>query len=205
MTGLPGRFVAFEGGEACGKSTQAALLAGALGAVRTHEPGGTVIGGTLRALALSPDTVGLDPRAEALVMAADRAQHVAEVVRPALAAGRHVVSDRFAGSSIAYQGYGRGLPPEAIRGLSEFATDGVWPDLVVLLEVPPAVSAERLGADLDRMESAGAAFHARVAEGFRRQADADPRRWVVVDASGSVDVVRAAVNAAVRERLQLPV
>ena len=202
---VPGRFVAFEGGEACGKSTQAALLADALGALRTHEPGGTSIGVTLRALALSPDTVGLDARAEALVMAADRAQHVAEVVRPALVAGRHVVSDRFAGSSIAYQGYGRGLPPDEIRGLSEFATDGVWPDLIVLLEVPAAVSAERLGADLDRMESAGAEFHARVAAGFRRQADADPRRWVVIDGAASVDEVRVVVNAAVRERLQLPV
>jgi dTMP kinase len=202
---VPGRFVAFEGGEACGKSTQAALLADALGAVRTHEPGGTPIGATLRALALSPDTVGLDARAEALVMAADRAQHVAEVVRPTLAAGRHVVTDRFAGSSIAYQGYGRGLPPEEIRRLSEFATDGVWPDLIVLLEVPAALSAERLGADLDRMESAGAEFHARVAAGFRRQADAEPERWVVIDGAASVDEVRVAVNAAVRERLQLPV
>ncbi|MCU0311422.1 MAG: dTMP kinase [Acidimicrobiales bacterium] len=199
-----GRFVAFEGGEACGKSTQAALLADALGAVLTREPGGTTIGSVLRGLALSPDTVGLDPRAEALVMAADRAQHVAEVVRPALVQGRHVVSDRFAGSSIAYQGYGRGLGADEIRRLSAFAVDGVWPDLVVLLEVPAAVAAERLGGDLDRMEAAGASFHAAVADGFRRQAEADPDRWVVLDGSRPVDEVRDAVNAAVRERLQLP-
>jgi dTMP kinase len=200
-----GRFVAFEGGEACGKSTQAALLADALGAVLTREPGGTTIGAVLRHLALSPDTVGLDPRAEALVMAADRAQHVAEVVRPALVAGRHVVTDRFVGSSIAYQGYGRGLGSEEIRRLSAFAVDGIWPDLVVLLEVPAAVAAERLGVALDRMEAAGPAFHAMVADGFRRQAEADPSRWVVLDGAGPVDDVRAAVNAAVRERLQLPV
>jgi len=113
-SGARGRFIAFEGGEACGKSTQSALLASALDAVLTREPGGTVIGARLRSLVLDPATEGLAPRAEALLMAADRAQHVAEVVEPALAAGRHVVTDRFAGSSIAYQGHGRGLPVDEI-------------------------------------------------------------------------------------------
>jgi dTMP kinase len=199
------RFIAFEGGEGCGKSTQARLLADALDAVLTREPGGTAIGRTLRELALSTATTGLDPRAEALVMAADRAQHVAEVVQPALAAGRHVVTDRFAGSSIAYQAYGRGLPVEEVRRLSEWATHGRWPDLVVLLVVPPAVAEERLDRDLDRMEAAGAEFHARVLDGFLRQAEADPAAWAVIDGSAPIDAVHAAVRAAVRDRLQLHV
>ena len=198
-----GRFIAFEGGEACGKSTQAARLATALDAVLTREPGGTTIGTSIRSLLLDTATVGLDARAEALLMAADRAQHVAEVVAPALAAGRHVVTDRFAGSSIAYQGGGRGLPADEVRRLSEWAAAGVWPDLVILLEVPAAVAGRRLQRDLDRMESEPAAFHAAVAESFRAQAAAEPDRWVVVDGAGSVEEVAAAVNAAVADRLQL--
>jgi len=199
-----GRFVAFEGGEACGKSTQAALLAESLDAVLTHEPGGTVIGARVRALVLDPATRDLAPRAEALLMAADRAQHVAEVVEPALAAGRHVVTDRFAGSSIAYQGYGRGLPVDEIRDISRWATGGVWPDLVVLLDVPSALADQRLGAARDRMESEPAAFHVAVLDGFRAQAEAEPDRWVVIDGAGSIDEVASAVRRAVAERLQLP-
>lgn len=201
----PGRFIAFEGGEACGKSTQARLLAEVLGAVLTREPGGTAVGSAIRELVLSPATAGLDDRAEALLMAADRAQHVAEVVRPALSAGRHVVTDRFAPSSIAYQGYGRGLPVDEVRRLSEWATAGCWPDLVVLLEVPPAVSEQRLGGQHDRMEAEGAAFHGRVLDGFRRQAGDEPERWVVLDGTAPVETVHRAVLDAVRERLQLPV
>ena len=199
-----GRFIAFEGGEGCGKSTQAALLADALDAVLTREPGGTVIGGRLRAVLLDPATVGLSARAEALLMAADRAQHVAEVIEPALAAGRHVVTDRFAGSSIAYQGHGRGLPVDEIHDLSRWATDGVWPDLVILLDVPAAEADRRLGASRDRMEAEPVAFHDAVIEGFRAQAAAEPDRWVVIDGSPSIEVVSAAVSAAVAERLQLP-
>lgn len=198
-----GRFIAFEGGEACGKSTQAALLAAALDAVLTREPGGTTVGSSIRSLVLDPATDGLDARAEALLMAADRAQHVAQVVEPALAAGRHVVTDRFAGSSIAYQGGGRGLPADEIRRLSEWATGGVWPDLIVLLEVPAETAARRLERELDRMESEPAGFHAAVAESFRAQAAAEPDRWVVIDASGSIEQVAAAVRLTVDERLQL--
>lgn len=199
-----GRFIVFEGGEACGKSTQAALLATALDAVLTREPGGTAIGAQLRAVLLDPATIELAHRAEALLMAADRAQHVAEVIEPALASGRHVVSDRFAGSSIAYQGYGRGLPVAEIRDLSLWATGGVWPDLVVLLEVPGTESDRRLGASRDRMEAEPASFHDAVMEGFRAQAAAEPDRWVVIDGSPSIDEVAAAVSSAVVERLQLP-
>lgn len=198
-----GRFIAFEGGEACGKSTQAARLADALGAVLTREPGGTPIGGQLRSIALSPQTIGLHPRAEALIMAADRAQHVAEVVEPALAAGRHVVTDRFAGSSIAYQGHGRGLPIEEIRGISRWATGGVWPDLIVLLDVPAAEADRRLGPERDRMESESPAFHAEVMAGFHAQAATEPELWVVVDGTGSIDEVAVAVQRIVSQRLQL--
>lgn len=199
-----GRFIAFEGGEACGKSTQSALLAEALDAVLTREPGGTAVGARLRSLVLDPATEGLSPRAEALLMAADRAQHVAEVVEPALASGRHVVTDRFAGSSIAYQGHGRGLPIGEIRGISQWATGGVWPDLIVLLDVPVAVADDRLGAHRDRMEAEPADFHAAVLAGFRSQAAAEPDRWVVIDGTGSIDEVAAAVRRVASERLQLP-
>ncbi|MCX6509629.1 MAG: dTMP kinase [Actinobacteria bacterium] len=199
-----GSFIAFEGGEACGKSTQSQRLAAAIDAVLTREPGGTVVGAQLRAVLLDPQTVNLSDRAEALLMAADRAQHVAEVVEPALASGRHVVTDRFAGSSIAYQGHGRGLPVDEIRDLSLWATGGVWPDLIVLLDVPEAEADRRLGSSRDRMESEPASFHAAVMEGFRAQAAADPDRWVVIDGTPSIELVSAAVFAVVAERLQLP-
>jgi len=199
-----GSFIAFEGGEACGKSTQSRLLAEALDALLTREPGGTVIGSRIRELVLSPDTVGLEARAEALLMAADRAQHVAERVEPALSTGRHVVTDRFAGSSIAYQGHGRGLPVEEIRELSMWATASVWPDLIVLLDVPIAEADRRLGMQRDRMESEPAAFHAAVIDGFRAQAAAEPDRWVVIDGTGTIDQVALSVRTVVAERLQLP-
>jgi dTMP kinase len=192
-------FVAFEGGEGTGKSTQARLLAERLDAVLTHEPGATTIGMELRRLALGGQAGELDPRAEALVMAADRAQHVAEVIAPALAAGRHVVTDRYYYSSLAYQGYGRGLPLDGVRALSVFA-GAPEADVVVLLTVPPVVRATRLGGDLDRIESAGDAFHSRVEEGFLALAAADPARWVVIDASGSVDEVADAVWSALEGR-----
>ena len=136
-------------------------------------------------------------------MAADRAQHVAETIEPALAAGRHVVCDRYLGSSVAYQGYGRELDPDEVRDLSLWATGGLLPDLVVLLVVPAAEADRRTGGARDRIEDAGAAFHQRVADGFLAQADADPDRWVVVDGAGTLEEVGAAVDAAVHERLGL--
>ncbi|MCB1014571.1 MAG: dTMP kinase [Acidimicrobiales bacterium] len=196
-----GMLIAFEGGEGTGKSTQAARLADRLGAVLTREPGGTAIGRRIRSLVLDPANDELTDRAEALLMAADRAQHVAELIRPALDAGRVVVSDRFAGSSLAYQSYGRGLPLDEVEQLSRWATDGVWPEVVVLLDVPEAVAEARLGADRDRMEGAGDGFHERVAAGFRALAAADPDRWVVVDGTGPVDEVAERVWNAVAERI----
>ena len=133
-------------------------------------------------------------------MAADRAQHVAELIEPTLAVGGDVVCDRYVGSSVAYQGFGRGLDPDEVRRLSEWATGGCHPDLVVLLVVPAEVSAARLGGELDRFEAAGADFHARVAEGFAAQAAQDPHRWVVVDGVGTVEEVRRRVDQAVDRR-----
>jgi len=196
-----GRFIVVEGGEGCGKSTQAKRLAASLSAVLTREPGGTDIGVALRALLLDPATQNLDDRAEMLLMAADRAQHVATVIEPALAAGRDVVCDRFVGSTVAYQGYGRGIPTEEVLAASRIATRGLEPDLVVLLVVPPELSARRLGTDLDRFESAGEGFHSRVLEGFRAQAETDPSRWAVVEGVGTRDEVAQRVAAVVAERL----
>ena len=195
--------IAFEGGEGTGKSTQAARLADRLGAVLTREPGGTALGSRIRGLVLDPANRELADRAEALLMAADRAQHVAEVIRPALDANRIVVTDRFAGSSLAYQSYGRGLPLDEVEHLSRWATDGVWPDLVVLLDVPEAVAEERLGAERDRMEEVGDGFHGRVVAGFRALAAADPDRWVVVDGTGSVDDVADRVWAVVAPHVEV--
>jgi dTMP kinase len=201
MLGAVARFIVFEGGEASGKSTQSARLARRLGALHTHEPGGTAIGEALRALLLSARTIGLDDRAEALLMAADRAQHVAEVVRPTLVAGRHVVSDRYIGSTLAYQGHGRGLSVEDLRRVSEWAAAGLNPDLVVLLDVPRSVAQGRTTAAPDRLESAGDEFHERVLRGYRELAGADPERWVIVDGTAPPPAVEAAVWAAVSSRL----
>ena len=197
-------WVALEGGEGSGKSTQARLLAEALGAVLTREPGGTPVGERIRALLLDPQVDGLDARAEALLMAADRSQHMAVVVAPALAAGRVVVSDRSAWSSLAYQGYGRGLPLDELRHLSDWALGGRWPDLAVLVVVPDDVVAHRLaaaGRPLDRFEAEGMAFHRRVNDGFRALASAEPHRWAVVDGTGTIEEVAARVAAVVRDRV----
>jgi dTMP kinase len=198
-----GRFIVFEGGEACGKTTQATRLATRIDALRTREPGGTEVGRRIRELLLDPATGDVDPRAEALLMAADRAHHVATLVAPTLAAGRHVVSDRYIGSSVAYQGHGRGLDPATVAGISAWATRELRPDLVLLLEVPAAVAAERMARAPDRLEAAGEDFHRRVADGFRALAAADPDRWVIVDGTADVDTVADAVAAAVHERLGL--
>jgi dTMP kinase len=196
-----GRFIALEGGEGSGKSTQAKLLAADLDALATFEPGDTALGTAIRSLLLDPATAALDDRAEALLMAADRAQHVAEVIRPTLEAGRHVVCDRYLASSIAYQGHGRGLDPDRIAALSEWATGGLMPDLTILLDVPEEIAEARLTADRDRFEGAGHEFHRRVLDGYRLLAT-DPR-WVAVDGSGAVEQVAVAVRAAVRDRLAL--
>lgn len=197
-------YIAFEGAEGCGKSTQSRRLADAIDAVLTRETGGTAIGQRLRDILHDTSVTELDHHAEALIAAADRAQHLAEVVRPALAAGRHVVSDRSVYSSLAYQGYGRGLPVEEVRRINAWALGDTWPDLVVLLTVPATVAAERMSRrELDRFEQAGGAFHARVDAGFAEMAAADPDRWVVIDASGGLDAVSRRIRSTVRERLSV--
>ena len=198
-----GRFIVLEGPDGVGKSTQARLLADRLGALLTREPGATPVGQAIRQLVLAHSTVDLDPRAEALLMAADRAQHVATVVRPALEQGRHVVSDRYLYSSVAYQGHGRDLPPEEVARLSAWATGGLLPDVVVLLEAPTARLAQRRERGGDRLETAGEGFFARVDEGYRAQLAADPDRWCVVDASGPVERTADLVADAVTARLAL--
>lgn len=195
-------YIAFEGAEACGKSTQTKRLADAIDAVLTRETGGTEIGRRLRDILHDTAVTDLDDHAETLIVAADRAQHLAEVVRPALARGQHVVSDRSVYSTLAYQGYGRGLPLEQVRTINEWAIGDTWPDLVVLLTVPPDVTARRMAKrDLDRFERAGDDFHGRVEQGFAAMAAADPERWVIVDASGPKDEVTAFIRASVGERL----
>lgn len=201
-----GRFVVFEGGEGSGKSTQARLLAERWGAELTFEPGDTEVGARLRQILLDPATGDLDARAEALLMAADRAHHVSTKIRPWLNRGRDVVCDRYTGSSVSYQGYARGLGAHHVAALSAFATDGLVPDLVILLEVPDEVAADRLAAagTPDRLEAAGEEFHRAVAAGYREQAAADPDRWVVLDGSGSVEEVAARVDSAVSARFSGP-
>jgi dTMP kinase len=200
-----GRLVALEGIDGCGKSTQARALAEALGARLTFEPGATPVGARLRELLLAPDGAPPSPRTEALLMAADRAEHVALVLEPALAAGDWVVTDRYAASTIAYQGSGRGLDPGGLGDLVRWATQGLAADLSVLVDVDVDVAAARLAAagrgPSDRMERLGPAFARRVRQGFLDQAAADPARWVVVDGTAAAPDVAAHIVAAVRARL----
>jgi len=200
-----GRLIALEGIDGSGKTTQARALAGALGASLTHEPGATALGVVLRRLLLDPDSPAPSTRAEALLMAADRAEHVARVVEPALAAGEWVVTDRFSGSTIAYQGYGHGLDPTELAGLVHWAAGGLEADLSVLVDVDVEVAAARVAAagghGADRMERLGTDFAARVRQGFLTQADADPEHWLVVDGRTEAGALTAHIVASVRTRL----
>jgi len=197
-----GRLIALEGIDGCGKSTQTGRLAATLGALGTHEPGATELGRALRALILDPDRPGPVPRAEALLLAADRAQHVEEVIGPALAEGRWVVTDRFSGSTLAYQGWGRGLATDSLRQVVGWATGGIEADLSVLIDVPLEVARQRIVAvSPDRLERLDPDFHERVRHGFVALARADPVHWVVVDGTAGADDVAAEVLAEVAGRL----
>jgi len=195
-----GWFIAFEGGEGSGKSTQARRIATARGALLTRQPGGTEIGASIREVLLSPDTAGLSDRAEALLMAADRAQHVDEMIRPALVTGQDVICDRYVSSSLAYQGAGRMLGIEQVRALSAFAVGDTWPDLNVLLDVPVDVGLARLGGPPDRLEQLDRGFHERVRQTFLDMASATPEHWLVVDGTQPLEQVSARVDAALIAR-----
>ncbi len=195
-------YIALEGLEGCGKSTHTTRLGEYLNAVVTREPGGTRIGSLLRAILADPENVDLDRRTEALLMAADRAQHMAEVIKPALDRGQHVVSDRSIYSTLAYQGYGRQLGTESLLAISTWALNDRLPDLVIYIDVPTDVLNARLAKrNLDRFEREGADFFARIAEGFRELRAADPDRWVVIDGTVPKDDVEAAIRAQVSNRL----
>lgn len=196
------RYIAFEGLEGCGKSTHAKRLGEHLNAVITREPGGTRIGALLREILADPENADLAPRTEALLMAADRAQHMAEVIQPALDRGQHVVSDRSIYSTLAYQGYGRNLGTSDLLSISTWALHGVLPDIVIYIDVPTEILNERLAKrDLDRFEREGADFFARIAEGFTQLRSADPERWITIDGTQPKDDVETAIRTAVLARL----
>ncbi|MBD8727230.1 dTMP kinase [Frigoribacterium sp. CFBP 13707] len=208
---MAGLFVTFEGGDGSGKTTQAGLLESWVTeqgrrVVRTREPGGTDLGLELREIVLHRRG-HIAPRAEALLYAADRAQHVDTLVRPALERGDVVVQDRYIDSSVAYQGAGRVLGGDEVRDLSRWAVEGLAPDLTVLLDLDEAAARSRLDASrttYDRLEAEAQDFHARVRAAFLAIADAEPERFLVVDATLPVDEIAASVRSRVETLLDRP-
>lgn len=194
-----GLYIAFEGGEGSGKSTQAKILAKRIDGLLTLEPGGTELGAQLRKLLLGVGEAPVGSRAETLMMAADRAQHLEELVEPALAAGRHVVSDRTAYSSLAYQGGARGLGVDAVRAVNDWAVAGRWPDVVVLLDCP-AGAGPRGRRNSDRLEQEGDEFHDIVRSTYLAVAEQEAERFIVLEANGTIDEVSERVWAAVAAR-----
>lgn len=216
-TAPQGRFITLDGIDGCGKSTQAALLAGRLRAagldvVETREPGGTAIGAQLRRVLLDSRNGGLVSEAELLLYLADRVQHLAEVIRPALARGQMVVCDRYHDATVAYQHHGRGVPIAALAPFIAAHVGATPPHLTLWLDVPLQAAAQRRntrpdsaaggGADERRLDDESAAFFERVRAGYEALWRAEPERIVRIDAGGSVEDVAAAVWAAVRERLE---
>jgi len=200
----PGLLVSFEGVEGSGKSTQVARLRGYLesqgrAVEATREPGGTSIGEAVREILLDPRNDAMTGTTELLLYEAARAQHVAQRIRPALEAGRIVLCDRFADSTTAYQGAGRVLAPEVVRRLHEVATEGIWPDLTLVVDVPAEVGLARVtqAGPFDRLEREGLSFHRRVRAGFLRLAQEEPERVKVVDGTRSIDEVAGAIRALV--------
>jgi len=205
-----GVLIAFEGGEGSGKTTQARLISiwlRELGydVVTTHEPGATKIGMRLRALLLDTAHTGMSPHAEALMYAADRAEHVASVIAPALDRGAIVITDRYVDSSLAYQGAGRNLEVEDIARFNWWATGGRTPDLTVLLDMDPVAGLNRRTRSADRLEAEPAEFHLRVRAGFLALARAEPGRYLVLDAGRPADEITRDIQERIRDLVPDPV
>ncbi|MHB8841764.1 MAG: dTMP kinase [Candidatus Aquicultor sp.] len=202
-----GLFITFEGIEGSGKSTQMMLLATYLNSkgyevTMTREPGGTPIGEAIREVLLNPDFTEMDYRTEVLLYAADRAQHVAESIKPGLGRGSIVVSDRYLDSTIAYQHYGRGLPLDYILKANEQATEGIMPNLTILLTVPVETGLERATKIVtDRIEREDVEFHERVEKGFLELAQHEPQRWKVIDGRVSIEEIHMLIIQAVEPLL----
>jgi dTMP kinase len=204
-------FITFEGPEGSGKTTQIRqlvdrLTARGLNILQVREPGGTSIGDQIRDVLHDHKNEAMDPHAELLLYSASRAQLVAQVLRPHLAAGGIVICDRYFDSTMAYQGYGHGLDLEALRQITRFATDGLTPDLTLYLDIDPEHGLERRnssGEEWNRMDALALDFHKRVRDGYLQLIAAEPQRWVKIDASQSIDVVQKAIGDVVDERLQL--
>lgn len=199
-------FITFEGGDGAGKSTQVRILTEWLNAqgreaIGTEEPGGTDLGRALRDLILFGED--MNPRAEALLYAADRSHHIDTVVRPALEAGKIVVADRYFDSSVAYQGVGRGLGAEWIEQINLWGAGELKPDLTILLDLEVSKLPERITRDLDRLERAGEEFHQVTRHAFLDRASADPNRFVIIDAASTVEEIAAQVRVVVAPKLGL--
>ncbi len=201
-------FITFEGPDGSGKTTQARRLveyfqSRGLPVLHTREPGGTAIGEQIRNVILSTHNLSIRHETEALLFSAARAQIVAELIRPALAAGKIVVCDRYADSTMAYQGYGLGLDLDALRAITRFATGGLTPDLTFYVDVPAEIGlARRHRGETNRLDQKNVAYHARVREGFLKMAHAEPQRWVVIDGTRSVDEVQQDIRARLEQRLE---
>lgn len=198
---MPGHLIAIEGIDGSGKSTQARHLAQAFDCDHTFQFGATTIGAAIRKLLLNFRLEEMDDRSEALLIITDKAQHVTEIVRPALASGRNVICDRYRASALAYQGYGRGLDLATLDAMMDFATQGLEADLTVLLDVDVERALERIGGqldliggELDRIERMGFDFFNRVADGYRALAAANPETWVIIDGRAPIDEVSEQVR-----------
>jgi dTMP kinase len=209
---MRGLFITFEGIDGCGKSTQREMLAEQLRqrgfeVVVTREPGGTVIGEDIRQVLVSDASVHIAPTTELLLYGAARAQHVAELISPSLEAGRVVISDRYTDSTVAFQGYGRGLDLDVVERVNRFATGGLVPDLTIVFDLDPAMARMRLGSRpvgglLGAFDDQHADFHERMRSGYLRMAMEDPARIRVVDASGSAEETHSSVMALVLPKLE---